>query len=341
MAMDQDGSWLSGLSARKSIDKSLLKNIIRHTDAHNKIQEQNEMWKQWGLKKQARERDLSYKHDGNIRGYMRSDSGLSSAKKKESLKWNRLLLEYEETRKDRWGHSGYKELYPDEFQHDGHDSEIDTNESEDSEKVTVKTESPSREKTSKKAKKEKTKKSRKPTSDSDESDVEMTFNRRKANRKAKEVDDKKTHGKRKIVQSKESNFNRGEREKSRKSKYDELDNENETDGKSKKTNGKSKDLHNREMERKVKLNKESKTKRSENHGETSREYINNERKEKKKSYGNLRNDGRNKTRSTEISDSDESVKKRGDRKRNRDDALRTCTRADGKTSSKKKTKMRH
>ena len=25
------------------------------------------MWKQWGLKKQARDRDLSHKYDGNIR----------------------------------------------------------------------------------------------------------------------------------------------------------------------------------------------------------------------------------------------------------------------------------
>jgi hypothetical protein len=36
-----------------------------------------------------------------LRGYMRSDMGLSSAAKKESLKWNRLLQDYEETRKDR------------------------------------------------------------------------------------------------------------------------------------------------------------------------------------------------------------------------------------------------
>ena len=32
--MEQDGGWKSG---RKSVDKSLLKNIIRHTDAHNKV----------------------------------------------------------------------------------------------------------------------------------------------------------------------------------------------------------------------------------------------------------------------------------------------------------------
>ena len=32
---------------------------------------------------------------------MRSDTELSSAAKKESQKWNRLLLEYEETQKDR------------------------------------------------------------------------------------------------------------------------------------------------------------------------------------------------------------------------------------------------
>jgi hypothetical protein len=32
---------------------------------------------------------------------MRSDAALSPDAKKESLKWNRLLLEYEETRNDR------------------------------------------------------------------------------------------------------------------------------------------------------------------------------------------------------------------------------------------------
>ena len=32
--MEQYGGWQS---VRKSVDKSLLKNIIRHTDAHNKV----------------------------------------------------------------------------------------------------------------------------------------------------------------------------------------------------------------------------------------------------------------------------------------------------------------
>lgn len=47
------------MAARKTIDKGLLKNIIKHTDAHNKIQEQNEMWKQWELKKQSRKQTHS------------------------------------------------------------------------------------------------------------------------------------------------------------------------------------------------------------------------------------------------------------------------------------------
>ncbi len=36
--MEQDGGWKS---ARKSVDKGLLKNIIRHTDAHNKVKFEN------------------------------------------------------------------------------------------------------------------------------------------------------------------------------------------------------------------------------------------------------------------------------------------------------------
>ncbi|XP_046849054.1 uncharacterized protein NKAPD1-like [Xenia sp. Carnegie-2017] len=110
--MDDVSKWKN---ARKSVNKGLLKNIIKHTDAHNKIQEQNEMWKLWELKKQSQEVKLSSKHE-NVKGYMRSDvNKLSMSAKKESLKWNRLLVEYEETLNDRWGHSGYKELYPEEF----------------------------------------------------------------------------------------------------------------------------------------------------------------------------------------------------------------------------------
>ncbi|XP_072283361.1 uncharacterized protein NKAPD1 isoform X2 [Pyxicephalus adspersus] len=141
--------------SRVPLGKVLLRNVIRHTDAHNKIQEETEMWKVRELEKQTethrtkRRRaspDLNrWDHNGykelypeefsDNRGRMRSD-GFDAGGNREPAKggaaaavtlrqdalsvraWNKKYSECEASIPDRWGHSGYKELYPEEFDTD-------------------------------------------------------------------------------------------------------------------------------------------------------------------------------------------------------------------------------
>ncbi|KAM4703959.1 uncharacterized protein NKAPD1 [Rhinophrynus dorsalis] len=142
--------------SRVPLGKVLLRNVIRHTDAHNKIQEESEMWKIRELEKQTelvygskRKRSSpelnKWDHNGykelypeefdDKRSRMRSD-GFDTDVNREPVKrgaaaavtlredalsvraWNKKFYECEASIPDRWGHSGYKELYPEEFDTD-------------------------------------------------------------------------------------------------------------------------------------------------------------------------------------------------------------------------------
>ncbi|XP_061828120.1 uncharacterized protein NKAPD1 [Nerophis lumbriciformis] len=101
--------------SKQTLGKKYLRNIIRHTDAHNKIQEETEMWKM---------RDMEVNHvsdEKTTRGHMHCDrmsyqSRVSSDHDdREARYWTRKLYEFEDNDPDRWGHSGFKELYPEEF----------------------------------------------------------------------------------------------------------------------------------------------------------------------------------------------------------------------------------
>ncbi|XP_052804762.1 uncharacterized protein NKAPD1-like isoform X1 [Mya arenaria] len=46
---------MSNKSLVSNSSKTLLKNVIRHTDSHNKIIEENEMWRQWKTEQQGPE----------------------------------------------------------------------------------------------------------------------------------------------------------------------------------------------------------------------------------------------------------------------------------------------
>ncbi|KAM9299198.1 uncharacterized protein NKAPD1 [Gastrophryne carolinensis] len=146
--------------SRVPLGKVLLRNVIRHTDAHNKIQEESEMWKIREMEKQSevhgnkRRRESSdlnrWDHNGykelypeefvDNRSHMRSDGfdaegsrdtakGSAAAAvtlRQDSLSvraWNKKYSECEASIPDRWGHSGYKELYPEEFDTDS-DKEV-------------------------------------------------------------------------------------------------------------------------------------------------------------------------------------------------------------------------
>ncbi|XP_078355593.1 uncharacterized protein NKAPD1-like, partial [Oculina patagonica] len=102
---------------RKFIDKGLLKNVIRHTDAHNKIQEESEMWKQYELmSNRKKERNGSPSNNSKrFAGRMRCDDDDADQQPKSSF-WTQQLFNYEANDSERWGHSGYRELYPEEFE---------------------------------------------------------------------------------------------------------------------------------------------------------------------------------------------------------------------------------
>ncbi|XP_023681765.1 uncharacterized protein NKAPD1 [Paramormyrops kingsleyae] len=132
-------SWSSLISlsrkgvvmSRVPMGKVLLRNVIRHTDAHNKIQEESEMWKLRDMEKQVQGRSChrrpapAYLARGSMHcdriaaeGRSSSEDRLGERSEREARYWTRKLYEFEASDPDRWGHSGFKELYPEEFQSD-------------------------------------------------------------------------------------------------------------------------------------------------------------------------------------------------------------------------------
>nr|XP_056716210.1 uncharacterized protein NKAPD1 isoform X2 [Euleptes europaea] len=132
--------------SRVPLGKVLLRNVIRHTDAHNKIQEESEMWKIREMEKQTEEVHQGKQKSllSNSSSRMRSD-GFDEGSQHNDWKvrnfapvsvtteddlrharyWNKKLYECEASMPDRWGHSGYKELYPEEFDTDSDQQERD------------------------------------------------------------------------------------------------------------------------------------------------------------------------------------------------------------------------
>ncbi|CAG6001373.1 unnamed protein product, partial [Menidia menidia] len=113
--------------SKQPLGKTLLRNVIRHTDAHNKIQEETEMWKMRGWEIQTSHPKQCPDTD-TMRGRMHCDRGsdqlrsrnaVSEHDDREARYWTRKLYEFEATDPDRWGHGGFKELYPEEFESDG------------------------------------------------------------------------------------------------------------------------------------------------------------------------------------------------------------------------------
>lgn len=115
--------------SKQPLGKTLLRNVIRHTDAHNKIQEEMEMWKMRNWEVHRAHKHLS--DTKSLRGQMhcdrvpdqprdlsRSRERVSQHDDREARYWSRKLYEFEAGDPDRWGHSGFKELYPEEFESD-------------------------------------------------------------------------------------------------------------------------------------------------------------------------------------------------------------------------------
>lgn len=119
--------------SKQSMGKTLLRNVIRHTDAHNKIQEEMEMWKMRDWEIQKSHKNLSdsefvrgHMHCDRVsdqrRGFSRSRERASEHDDRETRYWTQKLYEFEANDPDRWGHSGFKELYPEEFESDGEEN---------------------------------------------------------------------------------------------------------------------------------------------------------------------------------------------------------------------------
>ncbi|XP_049634640.1 uncharacterized protein NKAPD1 isoform X1 [Suncus etruscus] len=163
--------------SRVPLGKVLLRNVIRHTDAHNKIQEESDMWKIRELEKQMEDAyrrpkrktlpssSSRMRSDGfdeeSQRDYWRPNNDISGTMEDDFLKtksWNKRLYDCESNMPDRWGHSGYKELYPEEFETDSSDQQDITNGEKTSPQVKSSTHESHRHKKSKKSHKKKQKK---------------------------------------------------------------------------------------------------------------------------------------------------------------------------------------
>ncbi|XP_042738191.1 uncharacterized protein NKAPD1 [Lagopus leucura] len=132
--------------SRVPVGKVLLRNVIRHTGAHNKIQEESEMWKIREWERQAEEtfwrrrskvlsdtsssrmRSDGFDEEGHGADWKTKNSRFLNPVEDDLLRarsWNKKLYECEANMPDRWGHSGYKELYPEEFDTDSDQQEGD------------------------------------------------------------------------------------------------------------------------------------------------------------------------------------------------------------------------
>ncbi|KAM4848408.1 uncharacterized protein NKAPD1 isoform X2 [Urocitellus parryii] len=140
------------------------------------IQEESDMWKIRELEKQMEDAYQGTKRkmlpssssrmrsDGfdeeSQRDYWRPKNEIAGTLEDDFLKaksWNKKLYDYEANMPDRWGHSGYKELYPEEFETDSDQQDI-TNGKKTSPQVKSSTHESRKHKKSKKSHKKKQKK---------------------------------------------------------------------------------------------------------------------------------------------------------------------------------------
>ncbi|XP_059123817.1 uncharacterized protein NKAPD1 isoform X3 [Peromyscus eremicus] len=141
------------------------------------IQEESDMWKIRELEKQMEDAyqgtrrntvpssSSRMRSDGfdeeSQRDYWRPRNEIPATLEDDFLKaksWNKKLYDYESNMPDRWGHSGYKELYPEEFETDSSDQQDITNGKKTSPQVKASAHESRKHKKSKKSHKKKQKK---------------------------------------------------------------------------------------------------------------------------------------------------------------------------------------
>jgi hypothetical protein len=99
------------------MSSNVLKNFVIHATAHNKYLEEAEMWKKRNeeLNKNSNKEESLQKQSRHRSSSTSSDKRVDERKRKmnsESIGPSLKLFESN----DRWDHSGYKELYPNEFE---------------------------------------------------------------------------------------------------------------------------------------------------------------------------------------------------------------------------------
>ncbi|XP_071352092.1 uncharacterized protein NKAPD1 isoform X2 [Trachinotus anak] len=221
--------------SKQSMGKTLLRNVIRHTDAHNKIQEEMEMWKMRGWEVQT-SHGKHFSDPVCVRGRMhcdrdeardlsRSRERVSEHDDREARYYTRKLYEFEAKDPDRWGHSGFKELYPEEFESDsekhratkkiGH-HKMKKAKSDTEESLSKHSKKSSRKKKKKKKKHEEVKRKKAKCSSSDESsdDSSVTKDKQRKKKTKSHHKDKKS-AKTKGRDDDSSSEKRGDRERER------------------------------------------------------------------------------------------------------------------------------
>ncbi|XP_072049251.1 uncharacterized protein NKAPD1-like [Amphiura filiformis] len=100
-------------SSVRYLDRKLLRNVLRHTEVHNRLREEKDMWKQRRDPRDPRDsRNRSRYSDSGGRGKMRSDTMDDEVDRLT----NKIVKHvYSNKNPEKWGHNGFKELYPDEF----------------------------------------------------------------------------------------------------------------------------------------------------------------------------------------------------------------------------------
>ncbi|XP_027029718.1 NKAP domain containing 1 isoform X1 [Tachysurus fulvidraco] len=185
--------------AKVPMGKVLLRNVIRHTDAHNKIQEESEMWKlrdmelhtpspresknSWNTRSSMHCDRYLKESEGSARGRLGDKECLSERDEREARYWTRKLYEFEANDPDRWGHSGFKELYPEEFQQSHRETDDVKHRRNGKDKLSTEKQKKTK-KSSKRKKKKKKKKQRTEGSDSESDSSPTEGAKRKLKRKS-------------------------------------------------------------------------------------------------------------------------------------------------------------
>ncbi|XP_053503527.1 NKAP domain containing 1 [Ictalurus furcatus] len=198
--------------AKVPVGKVLLRNVIRHTDAHNKIQEESEMWKLRDMERKTsspRESKHSWstrssmhcdrylkESEGPARGRLGERACLSERDEREARYWTRKLYEFEANDPDRWGHSGFKELYPEEFQ-----SDRETDDAKHRRNGKDKTSTEKQKKTKKSSKRKKKKKKTKQRTEGSESDSSATNGAKRKRKSGKSKHRRKKAHKHKVTEA--------------------------------------------------------------------------------------------------------------------------------------------